>query len=74
MPEPVRPSKHFYKYSLFYGKPGERLVLYDNERGKGYHRHYGKREEAYSFRDLATLIADFRTDVERLRETGCEQD
>jgi hypothetical protein len=27
-----------FKYSLFYGRPGEVLVLFDNERGKGDHK------------------------------------
>jgi hypothetical protein len=33
--DPVPPSPHEFKYSFFYGRPGERLVLFDNERGKG---------------------------------------
>jgi len=33
--EPVPPSEHRFKYFCFYGRPGERVVLYDNERGKG---------------------------------------
>jgi len=39
VPEPVPPSEHRFKYALFYGRPGERLVLFDNERGKGDHYH-----------------------------------
>ena len=65
--EPVPPSEHRFKYSCFYGRPGERVVLYDNERGKGDHRHYGDREEIYEFRDIETLIADFLADVRRVR-------
>jgi hypothetical protein len=65
--EPVPPSEHGFKYSCFYGRPGERLVLYDNERGKGDHRHYGEREELYRFKDVETLIADFMSDVRRIR-------
>ncbi len=65
--EPVPPSEHRFKYSCFYGRPGERVVLYDNERGKGDHRHYGEREEAYTFKDIETLIADFLADVRRER-------
>ena len=34
---PERP--HGLKYSLYYGRAGERLVGYDNERGKGDHKH-----------------------------------
>ncbi len=67
MPEKVPPSAHRLKYSLFYGRPGERLVGYDNERGKGDHRHYGQREESYRFTSIEDLLADFRRDVESLR-------
>ena len=67
VPEPVPPSEHRFKYSCFYGRPGERLVLYDNERGKGDHRHYGEREEVYEFRSIEALIADFLADIRRLR-------
>jgi hypothetical protein len=67
VPAKVPPSQHFLKYSLFYGRPGERLVAYDNERGKGDHRHYGAREEDYVFISIERLLADFRQDVEALR-------
>src|ERR1035438_8986364 len=40
VPSPVPPSKHGVKDSLFYGRPGVREVGYDNERGKGDHRHF----------------------------------
>ncbi|MFZ0605637.1 MAG: DUF6516 family protein [Roseiarcus sp.] len=30
--DPVPPSAHRFKYSFFYGRPNERLVLFDNER------------------------------------------
>jgi hypothetical protein len=58
---------HGLKYSLFYGGRGERIVGYDNERGKGDHRHYGPREERYAFTDVETLIQDFLADVRNER-------
>lgn len=67
VPRPVPPSTHELKYSLFYGRSGERLVAYDNERGKGDHRHYGPRQEDYAFSSIEKLLADFRADVETLR-------
>ncbi len=51
---------------FYAGRDGYCLVRYDNERGKGDHRHYGEREEPYSFRSLEQLIEDFIADVERL--------
>jgi Family of unknown function (DUF6516) len=51
------------KYSLFYGRRGERIVGYDNEAGKGDHRHYRGHEESNIFTDVETLIAEFLNDV-----------
>ena len=67
VPEPVQGSAHGLKYSLFYGYPGQRLVGYDNERGKGDHRHIDGREEPYAFTTVEALIADFVADVRKLR-------
>ncbi|MGE0752244.1 MAG: DUF6516 family protein [Variibacter sp.] len=58
---------HGLKYSLFYGRAGHRIVGYDNEAGKGDHRHYGSREASYRFVSLEQLIEDFWSDVTRER-------
>lgn len=44
--------------------PTLRSLRYDNETGKGDHRHVGPREERYAFSDAETLLADFWRDVE----------
>ncbi|MGO9172614.1 MAG: DUF6516 family protein [Rhodomicrobium sp.] len=67
VPAPVQGSAHRLKYSLFYGRPGLRLVGYDNERGKGDHRHLEGREEPYTFTTPEALIEDFLADVTKLR-------
>jgi hypothetical protein len=67
VPSPVPPSSHDLKYSLFYGHPGGREIGYDNERGKGDHRHFRDTETAYSFTSVEQLMADFWADVHRLR-------
>jgi len=67
VPSPVPPSSHSLKYSLFYGRPGIREIGYDNERGKGDHRHFQGAESAYTFRGAEQLMADFWTDVRALR-------
>jgi len=64
-PDPDRP--HGLKYRFYYGKNGRRLVGYDNERGKGDHRHVGKLEESYHFTTIKQLVADFLADVARMR-------
>jgi len=60
---PVPPSEHPYKYRLAYVVNGKRIVGYDNERGKGDHRHRGKRDSPYAFLSPQQLIADFMDDV-----------
>jgi Family of unknown function (DUF6516) len=55
---------HAFKYRLFFGRiDGSCLVRYDNERGKGDHRHRGGREEPYRFTGLEVLLTDFATDI-----------
>ncbi len=34
LPKPTDERPHGLKYSLFFGRPGERIVGYDNELGK----------------------------------------
>ena len=67
LPKPVAGSGHKLKYSLFYGREGERLVCYDNERGKGDHRHIEGKEEPYAFTSVEKLIEDFKADVRQVR-------
>ncbi len=67
VPRPVLPSTHGLKYSLFYGRPGVREIGYDNERGKGDHRHFQGVETSYQFSTVDRLIADFWSDVRKLR-------
>jgi hypothetical protein len=65
LPEPLPPSTHRYKYRLFFGASGVSRVRYDNERGKGDHRHVGDQEYEYRFSTVEQLLADFQSDVER---------
>lgn len=63
-PEPVPPSQHRYKYRLVYVENGARAVGFDNERGKGDHKHLGDQELPYEFTGVDRLIADFIREVE----------
>ncbi len=67
LPETDSERPHGLKYRLYYGFPGKCLVRYDNERGKGDHRHDGDQEIPYTFISVEQLIQDFRADIERLR-------
>ena len=71
---PVHGSGHRYKYRLFFGVPGKRLIGYDNERGKGDHRHVRGVEELYEFRGLEQLVLDFWDDIDRWRATNPDTD
>jgi Family of unknown function (DUF6516) len=57
---------HGLKYSLFYGREGQRIVGYDNERGKGDHRHILDTEEEYVFTSVENLVADFLQTIEKI--------
>jgi hypothetical protein len=63
VPEPVPPSEHPFKYRLVFVRDGKRLVGYDNERGKGDHKHVDDTEQPYTFIDETQLIEDFWQDV-----------
>ena len=67
VPRPVRGSAHRYKYSLAYVVRGVCVVRYDNEAGKGDHRHVGGRETAYRFSTIDRLLDDFWSDVDGKR-------
>ena len=68
LPEMTAERPHGLKYSLFYGRAGQRIVGYDNETGKGDHRHYGTRETPYAFESMERLMQDFFTDVAKERD------
>ncbi len=69
LPAPVAGSRHRYRYRLYYGRDGRRIVGYDNERGKGDHRHHRGREEPYRFTTVGQLVSDFLTDVAKKRDS-----
>lgn len=62
---PLAPSTHRFKYRLAYVVRGACVVLYDNERGKGDHRHFAGHEAPYRFTSPERLIADFDADRKR---------
>lgn len=65
VPRPVPGSEHKFKYRLAYVVDGLCVVRYDNEAGKGDHRHFGVKESSYAFRTPEKLIADFERDIAR---------
>ena len=59
---------HGLKYRLYFGlDDGTCLVRFDNETGKGDHKHIASQEEKYQFIDVETLVADFLAEIEKAR-------
>jgi hypothetical protein len=67
VPRSVRGSSHRLKYRLALVVAGECVLRYDNEAGKGDHRHIGGVETQYAFGGYEQLLSDFWSDVELWR-------
>ena len=65
LPKPLPGCTHRFKYRLAYVVRETCVLRYDNEAGKGDHRHYAGKERAYGFSDPDKLIADFQADIAR---------
>jgi hypothetical protein len=67
LPMPIRDRPHGIKYRLWAGRDGKSIVRYDNESGKGDHKHVGAREieVPYQFVSVTQLMRDFLADVEK---------
>ena len=65
LPEPLSGSTHSFKYRLAYVVEDECVLRYDNESGKGDHRHMGGKETTYAFVSIDQLLDDFLADVAR---------
>jgi hypothetical protein len=67
VPTPVPGSSHDFKYRLAFVVDGECLLRYDNEAGKGDHRHIRGEELPYRFTAIERLLPDFLEEVEKQR-------
>lgn len=63
------------RYRLAAIPPGRSrpVILYDNHRGKGHHRHVLGRQYNYAFVDVSRLRKDFESDVKRVKSGGRSQ-
>ena len=64
-PKPVTGSTHEFKHRLAYVIGGVCVIRYDNETGKGDHRHVGDKKRAYHFTTPDQLMIDFQLDIAR---------
>lgn len=67
VPSPVRGSSHGFKYRLALVVDGVCVLRYDNEAGKGDHKHIGGKEIPYIFTNAEKMLADFWADVRTWR-------
>ena len=68
LPQTSSTRPHGYKYRLNYcTADGTTRVRYDNETGKGDHKHINETEQSYNFESLDKLFQDFANDVNRAR-------
>ena len=65
LPRAQSGTTHHFKYRLAFVVNGKCLIRYDNEAGKGDHRHVGGKEHRYEFTTPKQLVADFERDIER---------
>lgn len=65
LPRAILDRPHALTYRLYFGRGGKCLVRYDNETGKGDHRHVRGKETPYRFVSLAKLWRGFESDVRR---------
>ena len=69
LPRSLRGSRHRFKYRLAYVVAGECVLRFDNEAGKGDHRHIGDAETSYAFVSPQRLLTDFWAEADRWSET-----
>lgn len=67
LPRPARGSAHQFKYRLALIANGVCVLRYDNEAGKGDHRHVDDAEVPYDFTAPEALVSDFWRDVGKWR-------
>jgi Family of unknown function (DUF6516) len=68
LPRPLAGSRHQFKYRLAFVVDEVCVLRFDNETGKGDHKHIGTTEVPYRFATLDQLIADFWDEVEQWQQ------
>ena len=67
LPSPLPGCSHSFKYRLALVVSGTCVLRYDNEAGKGDHRHVGKEQHPYVFTTPEALLDDFWNNAARWR-------
>jgi hypothetical protein len=69
VPKPVPGSAHGFKYRLALIVDDVCVLRFDNEAGKGDHKHVDERQVPYDFTTLDRLVTDFWQAVDDWRPT-----
>jgi hypothetical protein len=64
LPTALPGSTHIFKYRFAFVVDEICVLRFDNEAGKGDHKHVGETEMPYRFTSLVQLVADFWREVE----------
>jgi hypothetical protein len=67
LPRRLPGSRHAFKYRLAFVVDEVCVLRFDNESGKGDHKHVGAREVPYEFQRLTQLVADFWNEIDTWR-------
>ena len=67
VPSPLPGSAHDFKYRLALVVDGQCVLRYDNEAGKGDHKHMRQEEIPHPFTSPQDLLDDFWRDVDNWR-------
>ena len=67
VPQPARSSTGCAEYRLAYIANQRCVLRFDNEVGKGDHKHVAEREVPYRFTDVDSLQSDFWAEVKKRR-------
>jgi len=71
LPKKEAERPHGLKYRLYHGNAeGQCLVRYDNEKGKGDHKHLRDKEYHYEFTSVEKLIENFLEDIKTTTDNG----
>jgi Family of unknown function (DUF6516) len=68
LPTPLQDSRHLFKYRLAYVANQRCVLRFDNESGKGDHKHLDEIEALYMFSSVERLQADFWAAVSKRRK------
>jgi hypothetical protein len=69
LPNPVSGSRHAFKHRLALVVDEVCVLRFDNEAGKGDHKHLGDRQVRYEFSSVDQLLNDFWNEIGKWRRS-----